>query len=142
MALIHQKRLVAVIFVVAGLGMAIGLILYALSNNINLFYTPTQLSEEKKLPHVIRIGGMVVKNSVHRKEDLSVDFLMTDFNKTIKVNYKGILPDLFKEGQGVVALGKLETSGSFEASQILAKHDEKYMPPEVKATLKVPNVNS
>lgn len=112
------------------------LILYALNQNINLYFTPQQIVHDT-IPtnRQIRLGGMVVAGSVQRFEDLTVKFVVTDFAETLKVEYKGILPDLFREGQGVVALGKVQ-NGIFVANQILAKHDENYMPPEVLSSLK------
>jgi cytochrome c-type biogenesis protein CcmE len=108
-----------------------------LRQNISLFYTPTQIAAgEAPQQHHIRLGGMVEKNSILRgQKGLEVQFKITDFNRTITVTYTGILPDLFKEGQGVVAEGQLVDNQHFRASQVLAKHDENYMPPEVKAAL-------
>lgn len=138
MTLAQQKRCILVLSLVIGIGSAVALILYALSQNINLFYTPTQIVEEKVIVSKnIRVGGMVVKNSLIRRDDLAVEFLIQDFKNQIKIYYEGILPDLFREGQGIVALGKLTPEGQFRASQVLAKHDEKYMPPEVATALKL-----
>lgn len=137
MSPVQKKRMIVVIALISGVGMALGLILFALKQNINLFYSPTQLVQEKVPQNkTIRIGGMVVKNSLVRNNDLSVEFVISDFQNQTKVKYKGILPDLFKEGQGIVAQGALDKNGEFKATQVLAKHDEKYMPPEVSATLK------
>jgi cytochrome c-type biogenesis protein CcmE len=137
MSSLHKKRLFVVVFMIGGLGLAAGLILFALSKNIDLFYSPSQLAETT-LPYQksIRVGGMVVKDSVKRDQDLNVTFTLTDFEREVIVHYQGMLPDLFREGQGVVALGKVNMNGEFYATQILAKHDEKYMPPEVAGTLK------
>lgn len=133
----QKKRLKVILSLVTGLGVSMALVLYALSKNINLFYTPTQLAQEKHVSHqTLRVGGMVVKESVVRSQDLNVEFVITDFNQQVKVKYRGILPDLFREGQGIVAQGQLEKDGTFIANQVLAKHDEKYMPPEVTAALK------
>lgn len=111
----------------------VGLVLYALRQNINLFYTPAQLFAAERMPiHRIRIGGMVQAHSVKRGSDLNVSFTITDFKKELQVQYSGVLPDLFKEGQGVVALGTMNTDQIFIAEQILAKHDENYMPPGTK----------
>lgn len=138
MSPVQKKRLVVVSFVIGGLSLAMGLILFALSKNIDLFYTPTQVKEQNVVRNkTIRVGGMVVKESVKRHQDLRVQFTVTDFENEMVINYKGILPDLFREGQGIVALGQLNEGGVFNASQVLAKHDEKYMPPEVAATLKL-----
>lgn len=132
MSVMHQKRIVLVLTLVVGLSVGVGLVLYALSQNINLFYTPTQLATEQITPNkTIRVGGMVVKGSVKRLDALSVEFTVTDFKHETKVRYQGIMPDLFKEGQGVVALGKVGANGEFVAQQVLAKHDENYMPPEI-----------
>ncbi len=138
MSLKHKKRLVVLVSLIAGLGIACALVLYALSQNINLFYTPTQIKSAQLSPKkTIRVGGMVVKESVKRSKDLTVEFIVTDFNQDITIRYQGILPDLFREGQGIVALGHLEDETTFVATQVLAKHDEKYMPPEVAAGLKM-----
>ena len=140
MSAVHQKRIILVITLVVGISIAAGLILFALTKNINLFYTPTQLadatvSDARVGSKTIRLGGMVVEKSIVRTNDLGVEFVITDLKNQIKVTYKGILPDLFKEGKGVVAQGKLESTGEFKADQILAKHDENYMPPELKKGL-------
>lgn len=138
MSPLQKKRLFVVSFILGGVILAAALILIALSKNINLFYSPTELSQVTVSQHkVIRVGGMVVKNSVKRASDLNVSFTITDFQREIVVHYDGILPDLFREGQGIVALGKIDEKGEFHASQVLAKHDEKYMPPEVAGTLKL-----
>lgn len=132
MSVMHQKRIVLVLTLVVGLSLGVGLVLYALSQNINLFYTPTQLATEQISPNkTIRVGGMVVKGSVKRLDALAVEFTVTDFKHETKVRYQGIMPDLFKEGQGAVALGKIGSHGEFVAEQVLAKHDENYMPPEI-----------
>lgn len=130
---IRKKRLTIVLFLVLGLGLAVGLTTYALRQNINLFYDPTQISAgEAPVDVRIRAGGMVEEGSVKRDPDsLRVEFRVTDFNASVPVEYTGILPDLFAEGQGVVAMGRLDANGRFVADQVLAKHDENYMPPEV-----------
>jgi cytochrome c-type biogenesis protein CcmE len=123
---------------VAGIGTASTLVLSALRENINLFYTPTQIANGEA-PHDTRIraGGMVEKGSLQRSNDsLNVKFIVTDLNKSVTITYRGILPDLFREGQGIVALGKLNADGVVVADEVLAKHDEKYMPPEVTKALK------
>jgi cytochrome c-type biogenesis protein CcmE len=133
----RQKTLAFIVAGVAGLGIAVGLVLYALRGNVSLYYTPTQVFD-KKAPEgqTFRIGGLVVDHSLKRARDgLTVHFQVTDTDKSMPVVYKGILPDLFKEGKGVVAEGKLESDGIFHASQVLAKHDENYMPPEAKEAL-------
>ncbi|AHZ68698.1 cytochrome c-type biogenesis protein CcmE [Pseudomonas mandelii JR-1] len=123
---------------VAGIGTASTLVLSALRENINLFYTPTQIANGEA-PHDTRIraGGMVEKGSLQRSNDsLNVKFIVTDLNKSVTITYRGILPDLFREGQGIVALGKLNADGVVVADEVLAKHDEKYLPPEVTKALK------
>lgn len=137
MSAVHKKRIFVVSFVVGGLSLATGLILFALSKNIDLYYTPTQVKEQAVPSHkTIRVGGMVVKDTVKRENDLRIAFTVTDYQHEMVIHYQGILPDLFREGQGIVALGQMDDTGTFHASQVLAKHDEKYMPPEVAATLK------
>lgn len=135
---LRKKRLLIIAGLLVGLGVAVGLALSALQQNINLFYTPTQIANgEAPVDTRIRAGGMVEKGSLVRSADsLDVRFVVTDFNKHVTITYRGILPDLFREGQGIVALGKLDANGVVVADQILAKHDEKYMPPEVTKALK------
>jgi cytochrome c-type biogenesis protein CcmE len=108
-----------------------------LSQNINLFFSPSDMAQGKAPAHQrIRAGGMVREGSLVRASDsLTVRFVITDFVEDVKVNYTGILPDLFREGQGIVAQGKLNDEGVFLADEVLAKHDEKYMPPEVTQAL-------
>lgn len=134
----RRKRLILIVCLVAGLGVAVGLVLYALKQNINLFYSPSQI--EAGAPPAgarIRAGGMVVKGSVHHlPKSLTVTFNITDFKATIPVTYTGILPDLFRAGSGIVAQGTMGPHGVFHADQVLAKHDEKYTPPEVTAEMK------
>lgn len=134
----RKKRLFIILGLLAGLGVAVALALSALQQNINLFYTPTQIANgEAPLDTRIRAGGMVEKGSLQRSGDsLDVRFVVTDFNKSVPITYRGILPDLFREGQGIVALGKLNAEGVVVADEVLAKHDEKYMPPEVTKALK------
>ncbi|WP_293264171.1 cytochrome c maturation protein CcmE [Neptunomonas sp.] len=129
----RKKRLALVIFLVVGVSVAVGLALYALNQNINLFYSPLQIvNGEAPQDTRIRAGGMVVEGSVIRdQQSLHVKFEMTDYAKTVAVEYTGILPDLFREGQGIVAQGSLDAQGVFQAVEVLAKHDENYMPPEV-----------
>ncbi|ROU01787.1 cytochrome c maturation protein CcmE [Marinobacter sp. R17] len=135
---VRKRRLTIVIFLLAGLGIAVGLTVYAFRQNINLFYDPTAIAAGEA-PHdiVIRAGGMVEDNSVEREPNsLKVRFKVTDFKSTVLMEYDGILPDLFAEGQGVVATGRLRDDGVFVADEVLAKHDENYMPPEVAKSLK------
>ena len=133
----RQKTFAFIIAGVVGLGIAVGLVLYALRGNVSLYFTPTQVyNKEAPIGRSFRIGGLVVDHSLKRARDgLTVHFQVTDTDKTMPVVYTGILPDLFKEGKGVVAEGKLESDGVFHASQVLAKHDENYMPPEAKEAL-------
>ena len=138
--LIHPKRrnkLLLIVGLLCGVGVIVGLVLYALSQNINLFFSPSDMAQGKAPAHQrIRAGGMVREGSLVRASDsLTVRFVITDFVEDVKVNYTGILPDLFREGQGIVAQGKLNDEGVFLADEVLAKHDEKYMPPEVTQAL-------
>ena len=129
----RKQRLIIILGGLVALGLAIGLMTYAMRENINLFYTPSQVaSGEAPLEKRIRVGGLVVVGSLVRGEGLVVTFDITDNAKTIQVRYEGILPDLFREGQGIIATGRLVENNLVEADEVLAKHDEKYMPPEVK----------
>jgi cytochrome c-type biogenesis protein CcmE len=134
---IRKQRLILVVFIVAGVSAAVGLAMYALSQNINLFFSPAQVVEgEAPADQRIRLGGMVIAGSVKRTADsLQVKFDLTDYKGIVTVVYEGILPDLFREGQGIVATGKLDGARVFQAEEVLAKHDEKYMPPEVQRAL-------
>ncbi|MCQ8877860.1 cytochrome c maturation protein CcmE [Pseudoalteromonas shioyasakiensis] len=140
----RKKRLLAVTAVVFGIGAVIGLVLYALQENINLFYTPSELIDGKgpnhEKPHIgqkLRIGGMVVPGSVIRDESsLEVSFKLIDTGPLVTIRYQGILPDLFREGQGIVAQGVLVEPDVIEAFEVLAKHDEEYMPAEVAEAVK------
>ncbi|GGK73079.1 cytochrome c maturation protein CcmE [Amphritea balenae] len=129
----RKQRLIIVLFIVFGAAIAVGLVMYALNQNINLFYSPTDIVEGKAPEGTrIRAGGMVVEGSVNRdQQSLQVEFGMTDYANNVTVVYNGILPDLFREGQGIVAQGQMNSEGVFEAVEVLAKHDENYMPPEV-----------
>ncbi|MBZ9559443.1 MULTISPECIES: cytochrome c maturation protein CcmE [unclassified Modicisalibacter] len=129
----RRQRLLALLSLVVLAALAVGLTGYALRSNINLFFTPSQIADgEAPVGRQIRAGGMVEKGSVVRDADsLDVRFTVTDFDSTLEITYSGILPDLFREGQGVVVVGKLADDGVLHADQVLAKHDEKYMPPEV-----------
>ena len=111
--------------------MAIALVLFALRQNINLFYTPSQIASLEQWPtHTVRLGGLVQKNSVeHIAHDLTVKFIITDSNMDIPIVYHGILPNLFREGQGVIVQGKFNQQKHFIAEEVLAKHDENYRPP-------------
>lgn len=134
----RHKRFILIAIGLALLGLAVMLILNAFKSNMVFFYTPTQV-EKGEVPKDtgFRLGGLVVPDSLKREDDgLTVRFQITDTAKTVSVTYKGILPDLFKEGKGVVAQGKLDAGGLFVASEVLAKHDENYMPPEAAEALK------
>ncbi len=135
---IRKKRLTLIGLMVAGIGVATWLALNAFDENLMFFFSPTEVVEGKApSAHPFRIGGLVTVDSVKRKPDgLTTSFSVTDMAKTVTVEYTGILPDLFREGQGIVAMGQLNPEGVFIASEVLAKHDENYMPPEVAASLK------
>ena len=128
----RQKRLGFIVAGVVLVAAAVGLVLYALKNNVSLYFTPTQVyNKEAPQGRSFRIGGLVEAGSVKREKDgLTVRFNITDTVNTMPVKYMGILPDLFKEGKGVVAQGKLDADNVFQAEEVLAKHDENYMPPE------------
>ena len=140
----RRKKLSIILFVATGLSISVGLILYAMSQNINLFYTPTQVAQgEVSVGQRIRIGGMVKEGSVVSANDsLQVRFETTDYVHAVPIEYEGILPDLFREGQGIVAEGSVDASGVFHASRVLAKHDENYMSQEVKAALDAAGVDT
>jgi cytochrome c-type biogenesis protein CcmE len=132
-----RKRLIFVTVGVAILGAAAALVLYAFQGNITFFMSPSDLAADASKPAgVIRLGGLVEKGSVEHGPGGAVSFKVTDLSHDVRVVYRGILPDLFREGQGVVTEGRLGPDGVFQASTVLAKHDEKYMPPEVAAALK------
>jgi cytochrome c-type biogenesis protein CcmE len=137
----RHKRLMFILVGIAILGSAVGLVLYALQNNVSLYFTPTQVyKKEAPQGRNFRIGGMVVEGTVKREKDgLTVHFDVTDTFKTMQVLYKGILPDLFKEGKGVVAHGKLQADNTFLADEVLAKHDENYNAAEVVQALELAN---
>ncbi len=129
----RRNILLSVVFIIIGIAAATTLALKAFEENLLYFYSPSQISDgEAPTNRTFRIGGLVVVNSIERDpETLAVRFVLTDTLHKINVIYDGILPDLFKEGQGIVANGKLQDDGTFAASEVLAKHDENYMPPEV-----------
>jgi cytochrome c-type biogenesis protein CcmE len=133
----RKRRLMMVGLLVIGVGIAAALALSAFRENILYFYSPTEvLAGEAPVGHKFRLGGLVVEGSVKRETDgLTVHFGLTDTAKEIPVMYSGILPDLFREGQGIVAHGRLNEAGVFVADEVLAKHDENYMPPEVAEAL-------
>ncbi|KPK68303.1 MAG: cytochrome C biogenesis protein CcmE [Acidithiobacillales bacterium SM23_46] len=134
----RHKRLILIVVGVLGLTIGGMFVLNAFRSNLVYFYSPTEVLEGKApRDQTIRIGGMVEKGSVKRAGDsLVVQFVVTDMNKSIPVRYEGILPDLFRDGQGVVTLGRMGTDGTFAAREVLAKHDENYMPPEAAAAMK------
>ncbi|MEE2730471.1 MAG: cytochrome c maturation protein CcmE [Pseudomonadota bacterium] len=132
----RKQRLVIVLGVLVAVAAATGLITFALRENINLFFTPSEIAEGKApLERRIRVGGLVVPGSVKRGEELEVSFDLTDNAQQITVRYAGILPDLFREGQGIIAHGKLIGGTLVEADEVLAKHDENYVPPEVQEAI-------
>ena len=138
----RKKRMLTVGGVIFLVSASVGLMLYSLNQNIDLFYTPSEIVNGKKgrMPSTgqrLRVGGLVVEGSVvHDQEELAVSFNLVDTGPTIKVIYKGLLPDLFREGQGIVATGKLVDEYTIMADEVLAKHDEEYMPPELAEALK------
>ena len=129
----RKRRLYFILFLMVGVSLAVGFALFALRQNINLYLTPAELLLRSIDRHkVVRLGGMVVKGSVHHElKSLKVTFVLTDFHRKIKVEYEGILPSLFRDGQGVVAQGVLQSNGVFKADQVLAKHDANYHPPNI-----------
>jgi cytochrome c-type biogenesis protein CcmE len=135
---VRRKRLFTLLILVLGVGVAVSLTLFALQQNINLFYAPSQIAAgEAPVGRSIRVGGLVVPGSVSRDpQSLRVEFALTDNGEQVRVRFQGILPDLFREGQGIVASGMLTEDGVVRAEEVLAKHDENYMPPEVADSLK------
>lgn len=132
-----QRRGVLVGTCLVVLGVAVGLVLYAMRDSIVFFYSPSEVAEMKVAPgQRFRLGGLVETGSVVRDEGTTVRFVVTDRSRNLPVTYTGMLPDLFREGQGVVAEGTLAADGTFHADNVLAKHDENYMPPEVAKKLK------
>ena len=133
----RRKRLLAVIAIVGGVAAATALAMLAFQDNLLYFYNPTQVvAGEAPSGRTFRIGGLVTQGSLQKTEGtLKIRFTVTDFKESIPVNYEGLLPDLFREGQGVIAHGRLADNGEFVADEVLAKHDENYMPPEVADSL-------
>ena len=133
----RHKKLALIVLVVAALGIAVALVLNAFNSNLVFFFSPTQVAAgEAPTNRAFRIGGLVEEGSIKRQADgLTTRFVVTDTAKTIPGTYTGILPDLFKEGKGVVAEGRLGADGLFAANQVLAKHDENYMPPEAASAI-------
>lgn len=134
----RTKRFALILLMLLGIGIGVMFALRSLNENIMFFFTPSEVAAgEAPSNRLFRIGGMVVKGSVQRPGNgLTVEFDLADNNQQVRVRYKGILPDLFREGQGIVANGQLNEEGAFVAQQVLAKHDENYMPPEVAAAMK------
>lgn len=139
----RKRRLLTVGFLVVGLGAGAALTLMALNENINLFFTPTQALAGAPPPGGrYRIGGMVLPGSVEKSaDDIKVRFIVSDFAAEVQLEYAGILPDLFRAGQGVVAEGRMDERGVFIADRVLARHDENYMPPEVEQALRAGAAN-
>ena len=136
-----QKRLAVILGGLAILGIAAGLVLYALSDTIVFFYTPSEVAQKHVAPGTrLRLGGLVEQGSISKAGGTTVTFVVTDLTKTMNVSYVGQLPDLFREGQGVVAEGVLDANGALVADTVLAKHDEKYMPKDVADKLKAQGV--
>ena len=132
-----QRRFTIIGVSLAVLGIAVGLVLVALEDSIVFFYSPSDVQEKQIAPgQRFRLGGLVEDGSVKRGESTTVRFAITDTTRSIPVTYTGVLPDLFREGQGVITEGKLRADGVFSADSVLAKHDENYMPPEVAEALK------
>ena len=134
----RQKRMLWVVLMLAGVGTAAAFALNAFQDNLLYFYSPSDVADGKApQARTFRVGGMVTEGSFHRPTgSLEATFVVTDFAHDVKVRYSGVLPDLFREGQGVIARGRLGTDGNFVAEEVLAKHDENYMPPDVADTLK------
>jgi len=133
----RQRRMVLVGLMLVGVAIAAFLGLRAFQKNLLYFYTPTQVAAgEAPKGYPFRVGGLVVTGSVQRTEGVTMRFSVTDGAATVPIVYSGILPDLFREGQGIISIGQMGTDGVFQASEVLAKHDENYMPPEVSDALK------
>ena len=136
----HHKRLLSIIYIGVALCVATGIALFALQDNVSFFYSPTMLAEEKiTFDRPFRLGGLVVAGSLIENTDQGhYQFTLEDGRHTADVIYSGALPSLFRDGQGIIAEGQLNDQGTFVARRILAKHDENYMPPEIKKTIHVP----
>jgi cytochrome c-type biogenesis protein CcmE len=132
----RKQKLMIVFAILFGSAAAVGLVIVAFNEGLNVFMTPTEIAEGKAAGSAnIRIGGMVKEGSYVEREGTRIEFVTTDYNEDIPVSYNGVVPDLFREGQGVVAEGYIDENGVFQARTILAKHDENYMSAEVKAAL-------
>ncbi len=134
----RRRRMVLVALILLGVGGAVALALTAFQDNLLYYYTPTQVAAgEAPTDRVFRVGGMVIEGSFKRAPgSLEAQFVLTDYESNVTVSYTGVLPDLFREGQGIIARGKLGDGGLFVAEEVLAKHDENYMPPDVADTLR------
>lgn len=134
----RKKRLFFIIFLITGITVAAGFALYAFNQNLMFYFSPADVKQGKApVNKLFRMGGMVVEGTFKKEKDtLKVFFDLTDYEKTVTVEYTGLLPDLFREGQGIISRGKLNAEGVFVAEEVLAKHDENYMPPEVADALK------
>jgi cytochrome c-type biogenesis protein CcmE len=134
----RYKRFAAALLILIGVGIAVGLALKAFNKNLLYYYTPSQVAAGQAHPgQMFRMGGLVTTGSVQRTPgSMTVSFTLTDMQNSVPITYTGILPDLFREGQGIVVHGSLAGDGRFTADEVLAKHDEKYMPPEVAAAIK------
>ena len=137
----RKKRIYLISLFFITIATSIYLILWALRDNIVFFYSPSEIQQKINLKEIdemskLRLGGMVKESSIEQLNNGSINFIITDFDREMVVFYKGIIPDLFKEQQGVIAEGSINNEGIFVANSILAKHDENYMPPEVQDTLK------
>ena len=136
----RKKRIYLICLLFVTIAVSVYLILWALRDNIVFFYSPSEIHQKKIYGEInesskLRLGGVVKEFSIQQLNDGSINFIITDFNKEMLVMYKGIIPDLFREQQGVIAEGSINNEGIFIANSILAKHDENYMPPEVQDTL-------
>lgn len=140
MSPLRRQRLWKIGLLLGGVALAVGLMIQAFQQNMMFFFSTTEVAQGMApIERDFRVGGMVVENSVQREPgSLMVRFTLTDYNTPLSVEYEGILPDLFREGQGIVAKGHLNAQGLFVANEVLAKHDENYMPPEVAASLHSP----
>ena len=135
---VRKKRLFFIIFLISGVAIAASFAFYAFNQNIMFYFSPSEVKQGKApVNKLFRMGGMVVEGTFKKeKNTLKVFFDITDYEKTVTVEYSGLLPDLFREGQGIISRGKLNSEGVFIAEEVLAKHDENYMPPEVAESLK------
>jgi cytochrome c-type biogenesis protein CcmE len=133
----RRQRMIFALAIVAGVGLAVALALAAIQQNMRYFYDASQIKAgEAPVGVTIRVGGLVMDGSVSRGNNADVEFDVTDLKQQVRIRYTGILPDLFREGQGIIAVGKLGADGMVIADEVLAKHDENYMPPEVAKSLK------